>query len=52
MTPEEANLEALKLAHRHDKEAGQVIETATAYRDFILGATPETAKAKRKTGTP
>jgi hypothetical protein len=54
MTPEEANLEALKLANSHGREIAEIVRRATTFRDFILGAATqeEPPKAKRKAGTP
>lgn len=35
MTPEEIRIECLKLAHRHDREPAQVVETAQVYERFV-----------------
>lgn len=39
-------LEALKLAHRHDRSPTQVLDVAKIYEDYILGDSTEVIKSQ------
>jgi hypothetical protein len=55
MSPEEVRLEALKLAHRHDRDPAQVVQVAKVYEDFVLGtphAESPPPRRGRKAGNP
>lgn len=52
MTPEEIRIECLKLAHRHDREPAQVVETAKAYEGFVTGDQPKQDTSRPKLGLP
>lgn len=49
MKVDEARLEALKLAHRHDRTPAQVIEVAAEYANFLMPTAVPT-KPETKTG--
>lgn len=42
MTEQEIRLECLKLAHRNDRLAAQVVEHAKVYEAYAIGPKPET----------
>lgn len=42
MEPAEIRMECLKLAHRHDFTADQVVERAKQFEQFVTGGQPAT----------
>ena len=53
MTLEEIRIECLKLAHRHDREAAQVVEHAKVYEKFVAGdSIPEVKQGRPTLGLP
>ena len=46
MKLDEARLEALKLAHRPDRDTAQVIEVATVYANFLMPTAVSKPEAK------